>query len=282
MSVPHLDWRTIYGRDCIFFGPFAGFKPTVFNQKGAVASTMDWFATLKPNNIMPLIKTGLYNLDLVKYLLKEVMASKDQQLATLRGFYPEAKAEDWTMIWAGQRITTVAPNGALEFGTKVMASKDKTIVGLLGASPGASVSPHIAIECLDHFNAASEFEQQWHMALAQMIPSYGRDLNAEPGLYDKTWAHCSDVLLHGELSGFKTAQQNMEKVFKRLDVDSDGNLSVQELRLHLQKNGVAAESIDAVINQIDADQSGDITRDEFKSGFSDFITGQLTRGAPAK
>ena len=30
MSVPHLDWRTIYGRDCIFFGPFAGFSPTVF------------------------------------------------------------------------------------------------------------------------------------------------------------------------------------------------------------------------------------------------------------
>jgi hypothetical protein len=26
MSVPHLDWRTIYGKDCIFFGPFAGFR----------------------------------------------------------------------------------------------------------------------------------------------------------------------------------------------------------------------------------------------------------------
>ena len=132
------------------------------------------------------------------------------------------------MIWAGQRITTVDPTGDLQFGTKVMASKDKTIVGLLGASPGASVSPHIAIECLDHFHAASDFEKQWHMALAQMIPSYGRDLNAEPGLYEKTWARCSDVLLHGELSGHKTAQQNMEKVFHRLDVNHSGNMSVQE------------------------------------------------------
>jgi len=275
MSVPHLDWRTIYGQDCIFFGPFAGFKPTVFNQKGAIASTMDWFATLKMHNIVPLIKTGLYNLDLVKYLVKELAASKDKQLETLRAFYPEAKAEDWTMIWAGQRITTVHPSGALQFGTEVMASKDKTIVGLLGASPGASVSPSIAIECLDHFEAASEFHQQWHSALAQMIPSYGRDMNTEPGLYEKTWARCSEVLLYGELSGHQTAQQNTEKVFNRLDIDSSGSLSIEELHLHLQKQGVAAESIDAIIKKLDADRSGDITRDEFKAGFSDFITGQL-------
>ena len=32
MSVPHLDWRTIYGKDCIFFGPFAGFSPTIFKK----------------------------------------------------------------------------------------------------------------------------------------------------------------------------------------------------------------------------------------------------------
>jgi len=179
------------------------------------------------------------------------------------------------MIWAGQRITTVHPSGALQFGTEVMASKDKTIVGLLGASPGASVSPHIAIECLDHFEAASKFQQQWHSALAQMIPSYGRDINAEPGLYQKTWARCSDVLLHGELSGHKTAEQNMEKVFNRLDVDTSGKLSVEELRAHLKQKGVASESIDALVNKIDADHSGNISRDEFKAGFSDFVAGQL-------
>ena len=34
MSVPHLDWRTIYGRDCIFFGPFAGFDLRLFKKTG--------------------------------------------------------------------------------------------------------------------------------------------------------------------------------------------------------------------------------------------------------
>ena len=51
---------------------------------------------------------ALQNLDLIVYLFKELAATKASQLATLRGFYPDAKAEDWTMVprgahkeWAG-------------------------------------------------------------------------------------------------------------------------------------------------------------------------------------
>merc|ERR1719263_2666773 len=73
MSVPHLDWRTIYGKDCIFFGPFAGFSPAVFNL----------------SNILPMAAMGLQNLDLVKYLVAEVFASKDKLLAALREFVPD-------------------------------------------------------------------------------------------------------------------------------------------------------------------------------------------------
>ena len=40
MSVPHLDWRTIYGQDCIFFGPFAGFSPTLFKVGGTRTLTL--------------------------------------------------------------------------------------------------------------------------------------------------------------------------------------------------------------------------------------------------
>ena len=40
------------------------------------------------------------------------------------------------------------------FGTEVVTSADKTLVGLLGASPGASVSPHIAMEVLSNFHMA--------------------------------------------------------------------------------------------------------------------------------
>jgi malate dehydrogenase (quinone) len=279
MSVPHLDWRTIYGRDCIFFGPFAGFKPTVFNNTG---SPLDWLATLNPGNLMALVKTGLYNMDLVKYLVKELAASKQKQLDTLRLFVPDAKAEDWTMVWAGQRITTVHPNGALQFGTEVMSSKDKTLVGLLGASPGASVSPHIAIEVLDHFQAAIDNQSEWHSALAQMIPSYGRSINDEPGLYEKVAAKANDVLLYGSLSGFATAKRNIHKTFQRLDTSADGSLSYDEMRVFLSAQGVDAKSIDALIEKLDADKSGDISHSEFTAGFADFITGQLLSGKEGK
>jgi len=272
MSVPHLDWRTIYGRDCIFFGPFAGFKPTVFNNSG---SPLDWFSTINVSNLIPFVKSGLNNLDLVQYLVKEVFSTKKAQLETLRGFVPDAKAEDWTMVWAGQRIQIVHPSGNMQFGTEVVSSKCKTLVGLLGASPGASVSPHIAIEVLDHFMVAVTYEQQWHSALAQMIPSYGRDINGEPGLYEQIFKKAKDVLLEGPSSGMAAAKQNMLKTFKRLDTDASGTLSVEELRTHLTEQGVDSRSIEAMIKKMDTDRSGDISHSEFTAGFSDFITGQL-------
>lgn len=175
------------------------------------------------------------------------------------------------MVWAGQRIQTVHPDGTLQFGTEVVVNRDKTLVGLLGASPGASVSPHIAIEVLDHFAAAGEHQQQWHAALAQMIPSYGRDINEEPGLYDKIFAKAQEVLLEG----YFTSKQNITKTFKRLDVDGSGSLSVEELRTHLRAQGVSSLSIDALIDKLDEDRSGDISQDEFTAGFADFVTGQV-------
>ena len=48
------------------------------------------------------------------------------------------------------------------------------------------------------------------------------------------------------------------------------------MRAHLEAQGVSAASIDALIAKIDADKSGEITEDEFRAGFTEFITGQLT------
>ena len=101
MSVPHLDWRTIYGQDCIFFGPFAGFSPTLFKVGG---SWFDWLSTFNPRNVAPTAFMAVCNLPLVKYLVTEVFSSKEQQLAALREFVPDARPEDWTMVSAGQRI----------------------------------------------------------------------------------------------------------------------------------------------------------------------------------
>ena len=108
-----------------------------------------------------------------------------------------------------------------------------------------------------------------------MIPSYGRNINDEPGLYDKVFAKAKDVLLFGDHSGHATAKQNIEKTFQRLDTHHTGSLSYEDLRTHLGAQGVDAKSIDALIDKLDKDKSGDISHSEFTAGFADFITGQL-------
>merc|ERR1719299_351235 len=109
--------------------------------------------SLRPHNIIPMAAAGLQNLDLTIYLVKELLASKQHRLDTLREFMPEAKAEDWTLSTAGQRVQIMKKDkkkiGILQFGTEVVASADKTIAGLLGASPGASVAAQIAVDVIE-------------------------------------------------------------------------------------------------------------------------------------
>lgn len=109
--------------------------------------------------------------------MQVLLSSKDKCLEQLRIFVPDAKPEDWTMVWAGQRVQVVKPDakliGKLQFGTEVVASADKTLVGLLGASPGASVSPYIAIEVLSHFENAMRHEP--HCASAPVRTSSPHD-----------------------------------------------------------------------------------------------------------
>jgi len=283
MSVPHLDWRTIYGKDCIFFGPFAGFSPAVFKMSG---TPLDWLSTFNFSNILPMAAMGLQNMDLVKYLVTEVFSTKDAQLAALRKFVPDAKPEDWTMVWAGQRIQIVKPDpkviGKLEFGTEVLSSKDGTIVGLLGASPGASVSPHIAIEVLNKFDTGAENTFNWHIALSQWIPSYGRDINAEPGLYDKVMEKARKTLLHGTTSGYRSGFATANHLFDRMDADKDGVLTLNEIAQYLTRHtSMQKEQIMTLVDAIDQDKSGDISREEFDKGFAKVVAGLVRRGSIA-
>ena len=268
MSVPHLDWRTIYGQDCIFFGPFAGFSPTIFKVGG---SWFDWISTFNPGNVLPTALMAASNLPLVRYLMTEVFSSKAQQLAALREFVPDAKPEDWTMVWAGQRVQIVKPDGnggaSLQFGTEVVSSEDGTIVGLLGASPGASVSPSIAIEVLKKFNSAG---RPWEAALRHMIPAYGRDINAEAGLYDKVMSKARAVLLQQP----PTARANANSLFDRLDKSRKGRLTVKQLKEHLTLD---PKQVDELLKKLDVGASGEISREKFDASYATFVTGQVRK-----
>jgi malate dehydrogenase (quinone) len=89
------------------------------------------------------------HVDLTEYLIEQLLQSESHRLGTLDTYYPDANAADWTLQVAGQRVQIIKPDlgrgGILEFGTELVAAQDRSLVALLGASPGASAAAFIAI-----------------------------------------------------------------------------------------------------------------------------------------
>jgi len=192
MSVPHLDLRVVDGTGSLMFGPYAGASPK-FLKTGSV---LDLFASLRWHNVIPMVAAGLQNLGLVKYLVGQLLASKETKFDELRRFYPEADPKDWYLITAGQRVQVMKKDkkkiGVLQFGTEVVAAKDGSIAGLLGASPGASTAVPIMLSLVEKcFPAKLE---EWRPKLTEMIPSYGTQLSDDPELAEKTIARTAQAL----------------------------------------------------------------------------------------
>jgi malate dehydrogenase (quinone) len=138
MSVPHLDTRIIEGKKSLLFGPYAGFSSRFLKH----GSLTDLFESVTPGNIVPLLAVARDNIALTEYLIGQVFQSSAHQFATLRQFFPKAARKDWREAVAGQRVQIIKPDeqrgGVLEFGTELVAAENKSLVALLGASPGAS------------------------------------------------------------------------------------------------------------------------------------------------
>lgn len=134
MSVPHLDTRFIDNKKSLLFGPFAGFSPK-FLKTG---SMFDLITSVKPDNLITMLSAGAKNMSLTKYLIEQVLLSKEKRLEELKEFIPNAKIEDWDLVVAGQRVQVIkdteAGKGTLQFGTEVISAADGSVAALLGAS----------------------------------------------------------------------------------------------------------------------------------------------------
>jgi malate dehydrogenase (quinone) len=176
MSVPHLDTRVIGGQRSLLFGPYAGFS-TRFLKHG---SLLDLVESVRPGNIKPLLAVARDNFGLTEYLIEQVLQSENQRLAALDQYFPNAKSEDWRLQVAGQRVETIKPDvkrgGLLELGTEVVAAADRSLVALLGASPGASTAAFIAINVLEKCFPSELTPNGWLPKLKEIIPSYGISL----------------------------------------------------------------------------------------------------------
>jgi malate dehydrogenase (quinone) len=176
MSVPHLDTRIIDGKPALLFGPYAGFT-TKFLKQG---SFFDLLASIKPSNLKPMLAASLHNRDLTRYLVGEVFQSHQERVNALSRFYPDAKATDWTLATAGQRVQIIKhcpeKGGKLEFGTEIVTASDGTLAALLGASPGASTSVSAMLSIIERCFKERAQSAEWKSKLKEMIPSYGSSL----------------------------------------------------------------------------------------------------------
>jgi malate dehydrogenase (quinone) len=178
----------------ILFGPYAGFS-TKFLKHG---SLLDLFRSIRPGNIGPLLAVARDNFDLTKYLIGQVLQTSQHRFAALKEYYPGAKPADWQLEVAGQRVQIIKPDpkrgGFLEFGTELVAAADRSIVALLGASPGASTAVFIAVCVLEKCFKSELTENDWLPKLKEMIPSYGELLIENAELCRRVRAETAAVL----------------------------------------------------------------------------------------
>jgi malate dehydrogenase (quinone) len=176
MAVPHLDTRILDGKKTLLFGPFAAWTTRFLHRTG---SKMDLFRSVKPHNLMTLLKIGATNLPLVRYLVQQGTQSMADRLRVLRIFYPNAEEKDWKLVDGGIRVQAIKQTdgeaGIVHYGTEVLTSADKSMSALLGASPGASVSVNIVMEVIKtsfpHLLAGEEGKKR----IEAIIPTYGTD-----------------------------------------------------------------------------------------------------------
>ncbi|RMR06947.1 putative malate:quinone oxidoreductase [Pseudomonas syringae pv. primulae] len=194
MSVPHLDTRVLDGKRVILFGPFATFS-TKFLKNG---SYFDLLTSTTTHNVWPMTRVGIEQYPLIEYLAGQVMMSDDDRFAALQQYFPNAKKEDWRLMQAGQRVQIIKRDeekgGVLKLGTEIVASKDGSIAGLLGASPGASTAAPIMLGVLEKVFKDKVATPAWQEKLRQIVPSYGTKLNNNPDRVAEEWAYTAEVL----------------------------------------------------------------------------------------
>lgn len=194
MSVPHLDTRIINGKKALLFGPYAGFS-TKFLKEG---SYFDLPFSLNAGNLIPMLSVGRDNMDLTKYLIGQVMQSPIDRIKALQDFMPTARAEDWKLEIAGQRVQIIKKDaqrgGKLEFGTEVVSSADGSLAALLGASPGASTAVGTMISLIEKCFKSQAQSESWQIKLKEVIPSYGVKLAENTELLSELQKKSNSVL----------------------------------------------------------------------------------------
>lgn len=190
---PHLDLRHLHGQRVLLFGPFATWTTKFLHRAGRIT---DLPASVHSDNLGTLLRTGLNNRVLVRFLVSQALQSRESRLKTLREFYPEARDADWRLVDAGIRVQTLksADAGRLSFGTEVVTAPDGTLAALLGASPGASVSANIALEIIQRCFPEKLRAPDGYARMKAMLPTFDLSQSAIADDHARRSAEIDDLL----------------------------------------------------------------------------------------
>lgn len=197
MAVPHLDTRVLDGRKSLLFGPFAAWTTRFLHRSG---SWLDLPRSVRPHNLSTLVKIGLSNMELVRYLIDQGTQTMESRLRTLQLFYPAAREEDWHLRDAGIRVQAIKKTdgeaGIVHYGTEVITSADRSLCSLLGASPGASVCVAIALEVLEKCFPGLRHDAASRARLQSMVPGLLEDVRHadQADRHRRLTARCAEVL----------------------------------------------------------------------------------------
>jgi malate dehydrogenase (quinone) len=177
MAVPHLDARVLNGKRTLLFGPFAAWTTKFLRHEG---KWTDLPFSVKPDNIGTLVKIGVSNIALIRYLIQQGTQSMNDRLDVLRIFYPAAKVEDWKLIDGGIRVQAIKKTdgeaGIVHYGTEVITNAERSLSALLGASPGASVAVNVVVEVIKNCFPSLLQDREARERLKEMIPTWDEDI----------------------------------------------------------------------------------------------------------
>ena len=197
MAVPHLDTRVLDGRKSLLFGPFAAWTTRFLHRGG---SLLDLPRSIRPHNLATLVRIGLSNMELVRYLIDQGTQTMESRVRTLQLFYPAAREEDWRLRDAGIRVQAIKKTdgeaGIVHYGTEVITSADRSLCSLLGASPGASVCVAIALEVVERCFPHLLQDRESRARLEAMVPGRLEDARHADRAehHRRLTARCAEVL----------------------------------------------------------------------------------------
>src|SRR5207253_9750076 len=139
-------------------------------------SLTDMFRSIRYDNIGPMLAVARDDFDLTEYLVGQVLESKEKRFEALRAFFPKVEEADWREDVAGQRVQIIKRDprhgGILEFGTEIVSAADRSLVALLGASPGASTGVWVMVQVGERGFEEELKRGGWGARLEGMMPCW--------------------------------------------------------------------------------------------------------------